>query len=234
MIPPSTPEPSSPSEPRGPLAERPQRTTRKLALAVAPLPLLQLSREAFKGIVFTVVDRTVLADTVASSAFMAAAIAATVAYAGRKGVELRVLPDPFPKTYAILTVALAGLFAATIAISERSAASLASLVYNAVITVACEELIFRGLVYRLSERHEGDRHAVALSSLLFGLWHLGYADTVLWRTSMFFPEADVLQIMASKALTGLLLGIVLGTVRHRCGSVYPAMLLHSAVNVLGG
>lgn len=72
-----------------------------------------------------------------------------------------------------------------------------------------------------------------MSTLLFGIWHLGYVDTVLWRTSLFFPDANLVQIMFWKVMTGLAIGALLGLFRWKSENVYSAMLVHMFINTLG-
>lgn len=110
---------------------------------------------------------------------------------------------------------------------------LASLFYGAVVTVVFEEVLFRGWVWQKLASLGKDPVPWLGSSLLFGLWHLGYADTVLWRSSLFFPQADLGEILFWKVVTGLVLGLVFGLVRRRCGSVYGSALVHLAINTFG-
>lgn len=80
---------------------------------------------------------------------------------------------------------------------------------NALVTVIFEEVIFRGFVYENTCKNEKYKYIV--SSILFGIWHLGYIDTVLYRTSIFNPNADILKIMFWKVITGMILGFKFGS-----------------------
>ena len=99
-----------------------------------------------------------------------------------------VFPAAFTRKYQLGTAAVLGFFLVTLGVTGvDTPARLLSLVYNAVVTVVFEELLFRGFFYRVLSREKNEKAALFLSALLFGLWHLGYADTVLWRAALFFP-----------------------------------------------
>jgi CAAX protease family protein len=92
---------------------------------------------------------------------------------------------------------------------SRTGAFLANLIVIAVIAPVVEELMFRGLGYRLLER-DGTRAAIVVTGVLFGLVH-GY---VLALPAMVF------------------FGIAIGWLRRKTGSVYPGMLVHGTTNAL--
>jgi len=76
------------------------------------------------------------------------------------------------------------------------------------IPALAEELLFRGLIQPGLGEKLGDRPALALTALLFGLVHLS-------------PIAIVYATLA---------GLALGWLRLRTGSVLPSIALHGAVN----
>jgi membrane protease YdiL (CAAX protease family) len=73
----------------------------------------------------------------------------------------------------------------------------------AVVPAVCEELLFRGYAQRQLERSAGAAGGVALSGLLFGLYHLspaqvvplsvlgGYLAYLTWRTGSLWPAVGV-------------------------------------------
>lgn len=88
-----------------------------------------------------------------------------------------------------------------------------------ILTVAAlpalsEELFFRGYLFQALQTASGSITAIVLSSLLFGLFHL----------------VTAMGMMSERFLVTTLLGLVLGIVRWRTGSVLPGMLLHAAHN----
>ena len=88
----------------------------------------------------------------------------------------------------------------------------------ATISGICEEIIFRGIMFRLIERWLGSWAALALSSLFFGLVHLGN-DNATW--------------LAGFAIA-LEAGILLGAVYMLTRRLWAAIGLHMAWNFAQG
>ncbi len=74
----------------------------------------------------------------------------------------------------------------------------------ALSPAVCEELLFRGLLLRGTRQALGDRGAILLNGVLFGVFHLS-----IYR---FFPTFT--------------LGLVLAYIALRSGSLYPCILFH--------
>jgi ABC-2 type transport system permease protein/sodium transport system permease protein len=86
------------------------------------------------------------------------------------------------------------------------------LVTLAVVPAAFEELCFRGFLYSSLRTILAPDRSVIASALLFGVFH-----------EVMFP---------GRLLTSTFLGLVLGWVRMRTGSILPGMLLHMVHNGL--
>lgn len=86
----------------------------------------------------------------------------------------------------------------------------------AIVPAVCEELFFRGLLLQSLRRRRADWVAVVISGLAFGLFH-------------FLVESSVapLRFLVTSAM-----GMVLGWVCLRSGSVLPAVLLHAVNNAI--
>ena len=80
----------------------------------------------------------------------------------------------------------------------------------------CEELLFRGYLLRALLAATSPRKAILISAVLFGLFHV-LATNVL---------------MTERLLPSTFLGLILGWVCWRSGSVLPGMLLHVCHNGL--
>ncbi len=98
-------------------------------------------------------------------------------------------------------------------------------------TAVYEELLFRGVLLGLGDRRLGRVWSTALSSALFGLWHVlpALADrehNPLTRHR--HPIAHVLPTVAGTALAGL--GFT--ALRRRSGSVVAPILVHTATNAV--
>jgi len=105
-------------------------------------------------------------------------------------------------------------------------------------TVLFEEVAFRGVLWGLLRRRRGTRAATAVSSALFGLWHvlpsLGLATdneavgTILGRGT----AGQAVSVLGTVLFTGLA-GVVFCELRRRSGSVLAPAGLHGAANGLG-
>ena len=90
------------------------------------------------------------------------------------------------------------------------------LVSLAMIPAICEELFFRGYLLTALRTGMATPLAIALSGVLFGLFHVIVMDSLFFER--FVPTC--------------FLGLILGMVCYRTGSVLPGMLLHSLHNGL--
>ncbi|MEV6399780.1 type II CAAX endopeptidase family protein [Streptomyces sp. NPDC051907] len=112
------------------------------------------------------------------------------------------------------------------------------LVFVPVGTVLVEEIAFRGVLYGLVCRARGPAWATAVSSLLFGLWHvlpsLHLATAKPAVTAVFGDVAlGAALAVASAVLFTAAAGVLFCELRRRSGSLLAPMGLHWAVNALG-
>jgi membrane protease YdiL (CAAX protease family)/ABC-type transport system involved in multi-copper enzyme maturation permease subunit len=84
------------------------------------------------------------------------------------------------------------------------------LIALAIVPAVCEEIFFRGLLFTAWRRSLGAWPTILLTGLVFGLFHILVRDSVVLER--FIPTA--------------LLGILLGGIRERTGSLWPGMLMH--------
>jgi membrane protease YdiL (CAAX protease family) len=105
-------------------------------------------------------------------------------------------------------------------------------------TVLFEEVAFRGVLWALLRRWRGTRTATAVSSALFGLWHvlpsLGLAgdNEAIGSTVGKGSTGQVVAVLGTVAFTGLA-GVVFCELRRRSGSLLAPAGLHWATNGLG-
>jgi membrane protease YdiL (CAAX protease family) len=102
-----------------------------------------------------------------------------------------------------------GLLADAVA-SLRWPGMLAAVVVLGPVAGASEELFFRGFVQTRLRQRLGPGWAVALTALVFGVFHCD-----LWHSP-----------------TAMVMGLYLGWLTERTGSIRPAMLAHSVNNAL--
>ncbi|MEX0173000.1 CPBP family intramembrane glutamic endopeptidase [Streptomyces sp. LMG1-1-1.1] len=112
------------------------------------------------------------------------------------------------------------------------------LVVVPVGTVLVEEIAFRGVLYGLVRRARGAVWATAVSSVLFGLWHvlpslhLATAKPALGSVLGDSALGAVLAILGAVLFTAAS-GVLFCELRRRSGSLLAPMGLHWAVNAFG-
>jgi len=84
----------------------------------------------------------------------------------------------------------------------------------AVVPALCEEFFFRGFLMAAFQRSMSGARAVVLSAVLFGLFHL----------------VAIEQLHFERLVPSTCLGLVLGWICLRSGSVLPGMVLHACHN----
>lgn len=82
-----------------------------------------------------------------------------------------------------------------------------------------EELVFRGLLVPGREERSNATAAILLSTAVFVGWHVLEGLTFMRFAAPIFLRPDFL-------LTTAVLGLACGVLRHRTGSLWPAVLLH--------
>lgn len=204
---------------------------RALTGIIIELIIIQGIRIISTQIIFLFVKRTLFTDTVTSAIFMTIFILISIIIAKKKGVPLSVFPTRHKIFYAAATVVSMALIVSSVLIADgKHLFFISSLVSSALVVPVFEELIFRGYVWnKLEERFNGKFTVYMITTLLFAVWHIGYADSIIIRVA---PD-KVLFIMFMKVVTGLCFGIVLGAVRYKTKNCYSTILMHSVMNLFG-
>ena len=188
-----------------------------------------LFRFVIKQVIFLFVERTNITDRMAS---MTAMLILTVFLSGlskKTKTRLSVFPDQFTVPYIEATVLFAGLLIASPSNERGGMEPVFLLAYSCIVTPVFEELLFRGCIWNQLSGILGKKWATYLTTtILFGLWHLVYIDSIAFRA-----EDGLLSVMVWKVVTGLCFGIVLGAVRMKTKNCYASILLHGAMNLFG-
>ena len=214
--------------------------------ALLSLAVLQLGRWAFETLAFCAVPHTVLANELVRMVSLALVGVAVLLAARGRGMRVPLLPrDAEGRVrlgwgYCAAIALWAGLLVATPFLTGQAgdAVAWAALLEMALVTPLVEEALFRGLLWARLKAVLGEGLPLLVAtSLLFGLWHLGYADAVAWQlgAQAIGPapvEEGLGAIMAAKALFGALVGFVLGVLRLRRGCCLAPGLLHGIWNTL--
>lgn len=205
------------------------RRIKAVLLIIGSLIVLQLSLFIIKQIIFIIVERTNYTDHIASMIGMIILSILFVFFAKKQKVALSVFPERFNKFYILETCIAAVLFVVTPSNYSGGFQAIMLLLYGSIVTPIFEELIFRGYIWdRLNSIFDKELVAYIVSTVLFALWHLGYIDSLAFRT-----ETGLASVMLWKAIIGLCYGIVLGALRLKTKNSYSTMLLHGVMNIFG-
>ena len=173
----------------------------KIAFMILNLVLLQLGRIIFKYVIFIFIDRSLLSDVIVNMLYMGIIIGVFIAIIKKKKININIFPEKFNIKYKVFTIIISLFFIITpIVTTNYQLYNILSLIYNAIITVIFEEFIFRGYIFKEISLMKNDLIAYIVSTLLFGIWHFGYIDTIIWRTSLFYTNSDIVNIMFWKVL----------------------------------
>ncbi len=178
----------------------------------------------------------------------AALLAIVTCSAGLSAGELGLSPAPAPRG-AVMGVAVAAIVVAGIAVGaalpptrpwfedQRIADvdTAAELAYQALVriplgTVVLEEFAFRGVLLGLLARMGPMRTAVAVSSLLFGLWHIRPTLGTLATNDL--AEGAWAQVGAVTGVVALTTigGLLFCALRLASGSLVAPLIVHAATN----
>ena len=137
------------------------------------------------------------------------------------------------KTYIFLFIALFLFFILTIFITKSNYKDVIFLISGAIIVPLFEELLFRTYLWEKLKKDYKDEFIVyVIITILFGLWHFGYIDTV--KTMMpLNGKVFTMNIMYYKIITGLVFGVITGFCKYKTKNSYSSFLLHSFLNMLG-
>ena len=203
--------------------------TKTFGFIVLILSLSGLFRFAIKQVIFLFVQQTNFTDRMASMAAMLILTGILFGLSKKKRTRLSVFPERFTWPYIGATVLFTVLLIASPSNYRGGMESVFLLAYSCIVTPIFEEVLFRGYIWnKLNGIWENKWATYLTTSILFGLWHLAYIDSIAFRV-----EDGLLSVMVWKVVTGLCFGIVLGAVRMKTKNCYAAILLHGVMNLFG-
>jgi len=200
-----------------------------LSYIIGLLIAIQLLLLGIKHVAFVFIERTDYTDHIATMIGMIILSVVFVLFTKKQKVSLSVFPEHFNKFYIAGTCLAVVLLVATPSNYSDEFQAIILLIYGSIVTPIFEELIFRGYVWnKLNAVFEKEWLTYIISTVLFAFWHLGYIDSLAFRT-----ETGLAYVMLWKAITGLCYGIVLGIVRLKTKNSYSTILLHGVMNIFG-
>lgn len=131
------------------------------------------------------------------------------------------------------SAALRGLF------GDRRAAGLGgrALAYETLVRIPVgtslfEEVAFRGVLLAAVARDGSDPAAVAVSSVAFGLWHIGPTLAALCANDVAWPPGRRAVVVALAVAVTAAGGVALALLRLGTGSLLAPVLVHWALNAV--
>jgi membrane protease YdiL (CAAX protease family) len=105
-------------------------------------------------------------------------------------------------------------------------------------TVLFEEIAFRGVLWAMLVRRWGTTRATAVSSVMFGLWHvapsLGLTRANAAAEAVFGTGTTGMALSVATAVVGAaVVGVIFCELRRRSGSLIAPAVLHCALNAGG-
>lgn len=140
---------------------------------------------------------------------------------------------------AALLAALRWPAAAPLLADQRVAElSLAGLAWRGLVriplgTVVLEEVAFRGVLLGAWSRYRSMAAAVAGSSAVFGLWHVGPSMVLLAENDVALDPAGLVVAVGGAVAVTAAAGVVFSLLRLRTGGILGPALVHWAANALG-
>jgi membrane protease YdiL (CAAX protease family) len=106
-------------------------------------------------------------------------------------------------------------------------------IHFGITTPILEELIFRGYSWnKFREQGLSNLKTLVITSLFFGLFHLGYYYQISYATQ-FHPDApSMVTILFTKIIFATVLGLFMGLMRWKSKKVYGPIIVHSIINIL--
>lgn len=178
---------------------------------------------------FCFVRRTKYSDSMVSMAAMILVGILLISIARRRKEKLSILPQTFGKAYVMATSVAVVILLITPSNFVGGIEAISLLIYASIVTPVFEEILFRGYVWNQLEKILKNELSVYITTtVLFGVWHLGYISSISFRV-----QTDLANVMVWKVITGLAFGVVLGALRLNTKNCYSTILLHGVMNVFG-
>ena len=150
------------------------------------------------------------------------------------GLDLRSCSRNTRILYIVMAVIVIGLIITTYFMDRTL---LLQNIYGVLIVPIIEEALFRGLGWqRISTALPQKNNALftwIITSIVFGLWHLGYADAILFHAEHTVSLASLPTALLWKVLIGGFIGGVAGLARWKTRKLPASIFVHALFNMFG-
>lgn len=194
------------------------------------LIIIQALFLVFKQTAFQFMDENLFSRSMVMMILMNIGIIFLCVYRKCGKITFSMLPIKFGKIYIVATFLTVMFFTVTLFfIKGFSFRNMLMILYGGIVTPVFEELLFRGAVWnKLSRYVKNEWKIYLIVTVLFGLWHIGYAIGIfMWQ------GGNIFHCIIMKVLWGTLYGLLLGVLRVKTKNCYWGILAHGVLNVFG-
>lgn len=200
---------------------------------------IQVIRVIVKQIILQFIEKNSMNSDLVTLLEMTLFIFLILMICKKRNISLSIFPNAQGKNtntgYSIVTVIVLFLIISKpIFSNDISSSAIIPLILSAIATPVFEELIFRGYVWNeLKHCYKNELIIYVITTLLFAIWHLGYADSIWFKMTLTGSTNELPFVIFMKVVTGLCFGIILGFVRYKFKNCYSSILIHSFMNIFG-
>lgn len=103
---------------------------------------------------------------------------------------------------------------------------------GALLIPLFEEILFRGYIWDQLQKTLNAKTTCLIVTFLFGIWHLGYVDTLIRHTAFYCLDVTS-HVLFMKVIIGLGLGLIMGGLRYKSENISLGLLLYMIMNTFG-
>jgi membrane protease YdiL (CAAX protease family) len=206
-----------------------------ITLMVLALALLQGLRMLITKLLFLIIPYN--ADGIALNSFITFTILIFLLfiYFICYREKINFFPAKKQRSYMVFTILVFLLILSSPSFfSNFSLTNIALLIHSTILIPLFEEILFRGIIWtKLEKIYRNKKVIFFTTTILFGLWHVGYIDSIIMNTSLRNMPINIPNALIWKVLIGIAFGIFAGFARYKTNNVYSGMLVHSFLNIFG-
>ena len=203
---------------------------KELLSIIIYLTIIQLLFIGIKQGVFCFYPETLYSRSMVMMFTMIVCLIIMIIYCRRKKCSYNFFPKVFGYLYIIITIIAVIFYVVTLFwVKTFSFENSLMFFYGSIVTPVFEELLFRGIIWtKLNELINKEWKTYLVVTVLFALWHIGYAVGIyLWSGGNLFI------CIVMKVIFGAVFGLIMGAIRCKTKNCYLGILVHGILNIFG-